>query len=132
MFNRSKKFVNDLFVKAKPTAEKLFQQGRQALSTSSRILGKSGDILSKINEVGTQVLSSRELKTIAQSDPSLRKVYNGAEKANNLVGIGSNLAGKSSQLIDERNYSRNVGQNVNNGIERIKDIRNDANMVPYV
>ena len=131
-FRRIENHINNLYQKAKPTAERLFQKGREFAGNVSRISGQASDILGKVADIGSRILNSSEAREIAGLDPRLGKALAVGQRGVQYAGMGSDLSRQVSNFTNEGTYRGNHGENLQNALERAKQIGNDAQTVKYI
>jgi hypothetical protein len=123
---------NKLFQKSQVIGNQLFKGGREALAGASKYLGEGGRVLGNIGEIGDKILKSSELKQLADNNSTIRKAYNTAGRTNDYIKSGSNLLNQTSGLTNENNYGKGITNDLNNGLERLKNINSDRKMINYI
>lgn len=144
MFGNIRDTAHRLFQKASHTAHHIFQKAqevahhaRDGLGQFSNIADKVGQGLNHVANVGHQVLNHHAVKHFVDSNPDLHKGYNLAHRGNQLIGLGSQIAGGVSHITNEHSYRR--GQSIDNGltnahdaIQRAKAIKDNASVYHYI
>lgn len=115
---------SNLFQRASPVFNHLFQRGSNLAMQSSAGLGNIGRILDKASTIGGQIASSPALASIKH--PEVQRGLSLIQQASNVARKGSSLAHAGEHFLHEGTYKGGHEANITNALERAKGIRKDA------
>jgi hypothetical protein len=93
---------------------------------------QTSDILGRVADIGNRIVNSNEAREIAGLDPRLGKALAVGQRGVQYAGLGSDLSRQVSNFTNEGTYRGNHGENLQNALERAKQIGNDAQTVKYI
>jgi len=115
-------------------ASKMFSKGLSTLSGVSKNIGGASTGLNQGITTVSKIVNDPLIRSIASSTPQGQQALKIAEKTIGGAQIASKGLGQASTLLNPKTYSgKNIGENVNIGLQRAKQLdKTVGNLISYV
>jgi hypothetical protein len=131
-FKNFQRGVSDMYRKGTELADKLYQKAPEAIQKVSNISRQVGNVLGTVGNIGNKLLSDSVVRDLANSNPTLKGIYNNANKATNLAMVGGSLGNQISNLTNKDSYNNGSHEsNIRDAIQRGKRIVDTGNLMNY-
>jgi hypothetical protein len=131
-FKNFQRGVSDMFRKGSELADKLYQKAPEVIQKVSNVSKKVGDVLGTFGNIGNKLLSDPAVRDLANSNSTLKGIYNNANKATNLAMVGGSLGNQISNLTNKDSYNNGSHEsNIRDAIQRGKKIVDTGNLIHY-
>lgn len=147
---------SNMFKKASPVFNRVFNQGREFVTQASRVLGNTGGYIDKAkdiannqgrefagqtsralgnvgryldkgSEIGSKMANNSALTSI--QSPELQRGLSLLAKASDTAKRGSSFAHNADKFVNEGSYKGNHEENLTNAVERAKSLKQEASNI---
>jgi hypothetical protein len=131
-FKNFQRGVSDMYRKGTELADKLYQKAPEVIQKVSNISRQVGNVLGTVGNIGNKLLSDSVVRDLANSNPTLKGIYNNANRATNLAMVGGSLGNQISNLTNKDSYNNGSHEsNIRDAIQRGKRIVDTGNLMNY-
>ena len=102
-------------------------QGREFVSQTSKALGNVGRYLDKGSEIGSKIANNSALTSL--QSPNLQRGLSLLAKASDTAKRASSLAHNADKFTNEGSYKGNHEENLTNAVERAKSLKQEASNI---